>query len=214
MLKVSFPINAYANEAIHEIQFGFIKRPTHRSRQHDKDQYEVCNHRYTALTDGALGAAVLNDSKYGVNVTGNEIRLTLLRSPLMPDSHADQGIQEFTYSFCPFVGSLADSDVLHQAVELNETPLFGCDLEDSQPIFLPSAKNIIAETVKIADVAENALLVRVYEAMGQQTDCSFTLHSSIHSVTETDMLEEDPRTVDVNNVHFTPFEIKTFILHL
>lgn len=214
MLKVSFPVNAYANEAIHEIQFGFIKRPTHRSRQHDKDQYEVCNHRYTALTDGALGAAVLNDSKYGVNVTGNEIRLTLLRSPLMPDSHADQGVHEFTYSFCPFVGSLADSDVLHQAVELNETPLFGCDLEDSQPIFLPSAKNIIAETVKIADVAENALLVRVYEAMGQQTDCSFTLHSSIHSVTETDMLEEDPRPVDVNNVHFTPFEIKTFILHL
>lgn len=214
LLKVSFPVNAYANEAIHEIQFGFVKRPTHRSRPHDKDQYEVCNHRYTALTDGSVGAAVLNDSKYGVNVTGNEIRLTLLRSPLMPDSHADQGIQEFTYSFCPFIGSFADSNVLHQAVELNETPLFGCESEDSLPIFLPSAKNIIAETVKIADVAENALLVRVYEAMGQQTDCSFALHSSIRSVTETDMLEEEPRAVDVNNIHFSPFEIKTFILHL
>lgn len=214
LLKVSFPINTYANEAIHEIQFGFVKRPTHRSRQHDKDQYEVCNHRYTALTDGSIGAAVLNDSKYGVNVAGNDIRLTLLRAPLMPDSHADQGVQEFTYSFCPFVGHFADSEVLHQAVELNETPLFGNELEDSLPIFLPSAKNIIAETVKIADVAQNALLVRVYEAMGQQTDCSFTLHSRIRSVTETDMLEEDPKAVDVHHVHFSPFEIKTFILHL
>lgn len=214
LLKVSFPVNAYANEAIHEIQFGFVKRPTHRSRQHDKDQYEVCNHRYTALTDGAVGAAVLNDGKYGINVAGSELRLTLLRAPMMPDSHADQGIQEFTYSFCPFIGSFADSEVLRQAVELNETPLFGSDLVYSQPIFLPGAKNIIAETVKIADETPNALLVRVYEAMGQQTDCSFTLHSSIRSVWETDMLEENPKEVDVQAVHFDPFEIKTFILQL
>lgn len=214
ILKVAFPVNAYASEAIHEIQFGFVKRPTHRSRRHDRDQYEVCNHRYTALTDGAVGGAVLNDCKYGVNVVGNEIRLTLLRAPMMPDSHADQGVHTFTYAFYPFIGSFTSGDVMQQAAELNELPIFGRTLDDGHPVFLSDATNVITQTVKIADTTENALLVRVYEAMGQQTDCGFTCHPRIRHVSETNMLEEDPKDVNIANIHFSPFEIKTFILHL
>ena len=50
--------------------------------------------------------------------------------------------------------------------------------------------------------------------MVKQTDCAFAVHKKIRSVLETDMLEEDPRTVDPGNIHFGPFEIKTFILDL
>jgi hypothetical protein len=56
--------------------------------------------------------------------------------------------------------------------------------------------------------------VRVYEAMGKQTDCAFTANSRIKTITETDMLEENPRNADLSRVHFGPFEIKTFILYL
>ena len=214
LLKAAFPVNTYAAQAIHEIQFGYVRRPTHRSRQHDRDQYEVCNHRYTALTDGALGAAVLNDCKYGVSVSGSEIRLTLLKAAMMPDMHADRGIQEFTYSFCPFRGDFTDSEVLHQAAALNEPPIFGTAGWDSYPVCLPDSKNIIVDTVKPADTAENALLVRIYEAMGKQTDCAFALHPNIRKIIETDMLEENPRDTDPGHVRFRPFEIKTFILFL
>ena len=214
LLKVAFAVNTYANEAIHETQFGYVRRPTHRSYQTDRDRYEVCSHRYTALTDGAHGAAVLNDGKYGVNVVGNEIRLTLLKSAMMPDQAADRGHQQFSYAFYPFDGAFADSDVPQRAAELNE-PLIACgDGDTLGPIFLPDAKNIIADTIKPADTAEKALLVRAYEAMGKQTDCAFTVHERVRRVTETDMLEENPREVDVSNVHFGSFEIKTFILYL
>ena len=213
ILKVAFPVNAYANEAYHEIQFGYVKRPVHRSYQTDKDRYEVCNHRYTALTDGAHGAAVLNDGKYGVNVVENEIRLTLLKSAMMPDQNADRGEQSFTYAFYPFDGPFQDSDVAEQAAELNEPLLAGGESEDIGPIFLPDAKNIIVDTVKPADTIENALLVRVYEAMGKQTDCEFTTHRRINRVIETDMLEENGCDADLMNTHFDPFEIKTFILY-
>ena len=125
LLKVSFPVNVYAAEAVHEIQFGYVKRPTHRSRQYDRDRYEVCNHRYTVLEDGGAGAAVLNDCKYGVSTAGNEIRLTLMKAPLMPDMYADRREQEFTYSFFPFLGSFTRSDVLREACELNEPPVLG-----------------------------------------------------------------------------------------
>ncbi len=214
LLKVAFPVNTYATEAVHEIQFGYVKRPTHRSRQHDRDQYEVSNHRYTAVSDGAVGAAVLNDSKYGVSTHGNEIRLSLLKSPLMPDQYADRGVQRFTYSFYPFAGSFRQSDVLRQAVQLNEPPIWGSHDDGCGSIFLPDAKSIVVETVKPADTHENALLVRAYEAMGMQTSCAFTAHERVRSVLETDMLEENGREVDAQNVRFGPFEIKTFILTL
>lgn len=209
LLKVAFPVDAYALEAYHEIQFGHVKRPTHRSRQADRDQYEVCNHRYTALWDGAQGAAVLNDSKYGVSTHENEIRLTLLRAPLMPDMTADRGLQRFTYSFCP-LSSLEDA--LREAEILNEPPrpMAG----RSVPILLPEAGNIIVDTVKPADDTENALVVRVYEAMGRATRTRLTLAAGIRQLLEADMLEENGVPVSPEEVTFGPFEIKTFILPL
>ena len=213
LLKVAFPVNAHAKEAIHEIQFGYVKRPTHRSYQTDKDRFEVCNHRYSALTDGAHGAAVLNDGKYGVNVVDNEIRLTLLRSAMMPDQNADRGMQRFTYAFYPFDGAFADSDVPQRAAEQNEPVVFGGITDGLGPIFLADAGNILAETIKPADTADNALLVRAYEAMGKQTDCAFTANPRITKIVETDMLEEDPQAVDPRRVHFGSFEIKTFLLY-
>lgn len=214
LLKVAFPVNAYAKEAIHEIQFGYVRRPTHRSYQTDRDRYEVCNHRYTALTDGAHGAAVLNDGKYGVNVVDNEIRLTLLKSPMMPDMHADLGPQKVTYCFCPFRGAFADSDVLRQAVELNEPPIYGKFCDQVGSIFLPDVKNIIVDTIKPADTVEKALLVRAYESMGKQTECAFTVHEKVRRVTETDMLEENGIPVNPGKIRFGAFDIKTFLLYL
>ena len=213
MLKVAFPVNVYAKEAIEEMQFGFVKRPTHRSKQSDRDRYEVCNHRYTALCDGGMGAAVLNDGKYGVSTTDNEIRLTLLRAPMMPDMYADRGRQEVTYSFCPFTGDFARSPVLHQAEELNEGVIFG-STEHSGPIFLTGCDNVVVDTVKPADTVENALLVRVYEAMGMHTETAFAVSEKVRRIVETDMLEENGTELTERGAAFGPFEIKTFLLYL
>ena len=214
LLKVAFPVNAYSNDAYCETQFGYVKRPVHRSYQTDRDRYEVCNHRYTALSDGAHGAAVLNDSKYGVNVVDNEIRLTLLKAAMMPDQNADRGIQEFTYALYPFDGAFQNSDTVQQAAELNEGILLGSAADDLGPIFLADKKNIVVDTIKPADTVENALLVRAYESMGMGTNAAITAAKNIQKIVQTDMLEENPEAVDLSNVAFGPFEIKTFILYL
>ena len=214
LLKVAFPVNAYSNDAYCETQFGYVKRPVHRSYQTDRDRYEVCNHRYTALSDGAHGAAVLNDSKYGVNVVDNEIRLTLLKAAMMPDQNADRGIQEFTYALYPFDGAFQNSDTVQQAAELNEGIILGSAADDLGPIFLADKKNIVVDTIKPADTVENALLVRAYESMGMGTNAAITAAKNIQKIVQTDMLEENPEAVDLSNVAFGPFEIKTFILYL
>lgn len=220
ILKVAFPVNVYTSEAIEEIQFGYVKRPTHRSRQSDRDRYEVCNHRYTVLQDGGAGAAVLNDCKYGVSTVENEIRLTLMKAPLMPDMYADQGMQEFTYSFYPFTGPFTESGVLREASELNEPPVLGgapAAEAERAPIFLPAQRNIVVDTVKPADTVDNALLVRAYEAMGMAAEAVFAVSGAVKRVTEVDMLEENGRTVPHVprlEAHFGPFEIKSFLLYL
>ena len=104
--------------------------------------------------------------------------------------------------------------MVHQAADFNEMPIFADICDDLGPVFLSDKKNIIVDTIKPADCHENALLVRVYEAMGKQTDCAFTAHANVKTITETDMLEENPQSVDLAHVHFGPFEIKTFILFL
>lgn len=217
LLKVAFPVKVYAGEAVHEVQFGYVKRPTHRSRWSDRDRYEVSNQRWTAVEDGGAGAAVLNDCKYGVNVVGSEIRLTLLKAPLMPDMHADRGTQEFTYAFYPFEGPLRESDVVREAAELNEPTVFAPAGTVQRPILVPAQKNIVVDTVKPADTAARALLVWAYEAMGMDTEAAFTVGAGIKRIEETDMLEENPRELcrgETLRVPFGAFEIKTFLLHL
>ena len=100
LLKTSFPVDVHAASAKHEIQFGYVERPTHRSRQYDKDRFEVCNHRYTALCDASHGAALLNNCKYGISVNGGDMELTLLRASAGPAMRADNGIEIWDTAVC------------------------------------------------------------------------------------------------------------------
>jgi alpha-mannosidase len=70
------------------------------------------------------------------------------------------------------------------------------------------------DTIKPADMAENALLVRAYESMGMKTTTAFTAAKNITKIVQTDMLEENAEPVDISGVEFGAFEIKTFILYL
>ncbi|MCR4586993.1 MAG: alpha-mannosidase, partial [Lachnospiraceae bacterium] len=123
ILKVDFPTGIYTRESIAETQYGYLKRPTHRSRAFDKDRYETAHQRYVALTDGENGLAVLNDCKYGYSAKDSCLSLTLLKAPVYPDGHADMGRQEFTYAIMPFLGPIGRSTVLREAWELNLQPL-------------------------------------------------------------------------------------------
>ena len=58
MLKVNFPVNVHADDALHEIQFGYVAA-RHATRPYDANRFEVCNQKWTALVEGGQrGAAV------------------------------------------------------------------------------------------------------------------------------------------------------------
>ena len=118
LLKVAFPVDVLAPEATYEIQWGNVRRPTHRNTSWDWARFETCAQKWVDLSEGDYGAALLNDGKYGHDIRDNVIRLTLLRAPTEPDPTADQGEHRFAYSFRPH-GPFAPSAVAAAAYALN-----------------------------------------------------------------------------------------------
>jgi alpha-mannosidase len=218
MLKVSFPVDIHAEEAIHEIQFGHVHRPNHTSRQYDADRFEVSNHRWSALAEENRGFAVLNDCKYGLNVVGNSINLTLLRSPMAPDMTADRGHQEFTYAIYPWNGSLAESNVVREGYELNVPLAAAPGAAEERSLFSVDAGNVVLEAAKPAEDGSGDIVVRLYESKRMRTRATVTTTLPVASATETDMLERHVAGLDCVDgkleLDFRPFEIKTIRLKL
>lgn len=218
LLKVAFPVNIYATEAVNEIQFGHIKRPTHRSKLGDANKFEVCNHKWTALMEEGHGFAVLNDCKYGIDTFGNSINLTLLKSALAPAMDADQGEQEFTYAFYAWNGTFLDSRVVREAYELNIPLQAVAGYANQASLIAVDAPAIIVETVKPAEDGSGDIIVRMYESKRTSVNCILKTGLPLVAAYQTDMLEQ--REVDLAvkdfeiELEFRPFEIKTVRLTL
>lgn len=204
MLKVNFPVNVTAEDALHEIQFGHVARPTHATRPYDANRFEVCNQKWTALLEGGVrGAAVYNDCKYGVNVEGSSINLTLLRSPLAPDHHADKGHQEFTYGFTVwspndrYEGNHYVEEAVQAGYELNAPATVVPGDASMAEIFGVTDSNIIIECVKPADDGSGDVIIRLYESSRLSTRTLFTTCLPVKEATIVNMLEDEQEKMTV-----------------
>ena len=216
LLKVSFPVNVYAEEGINEVQFGYVKRPTHRSRQYDRDRFEVCNHRYSALADGSHGAAVLNDCKYGISMNDNDLALTLLRATASPEMQADNGLHRFTYGFTAWEKPFAESDVVRQAAALNAPAAVVRDIAADFSAFSVDRDNVMIESVKLAEDGSNDLILRLYEAVKSPCECRLQVAEGLTKAWACDMLENKQEELELTEqeirLSFRGFEIRTIRL--
>jgi alpha-mannosidase len=216
MLKVAFPVNVKAEDALHEIQFGHVRRPTHASKPYDFHRFEVCNHKWSALVEEGRGAAVLNDCKYGVGVEGSNIGLTLLRSPLAPDMSADKGSQEFTYSFMVWDGAFKDGGLVREGYDLNvprDLRRGGPGGVRFSPRTLPAWCRRDRQT---GGDGSGDIVVRLYEALRTRTECSLSFGFPVKKAQLCDMLENASGELKLlggaAKLEFKPFEIKTLRL--
>ncbi len=236
LLKAAFPLAINSTRATYEIQFGSVERPTHRNTSWDMARFETCAHRWIDLSEGGYGISLLNDSKYGHDVHDNVVRLTLLKSGVFPDTHADEGLHRFTYSLLPHAGDWREAQSVRRAYELNvplvcvagqkkatSIPIVPTTGISRSPIYRGTSfiqtecTHVIVETVKPAEDGDG-LIVRLYEAHNQRGRGTLTFATSILSAQECNLLEEP-----INNVSYQgnalsfqvrPFEIKTFRVHL
>ena len=213
MLRVSFQTSVNASEAACDIQYGYIKRPTHTNTSWDFAKFEVAAQFYVDISDANGGAALLNDCKYGHNLSADTLDLNLLRSPTDPDTEADQGKHSFTYSFLPHTGSLIESDVMREAAQLNrEITVFEGSGKVNVPFEICKIDNVSIVSVKKAEKSDD-LIIRLVETNGKNGSIKLAFKQNIR-VFESDMIEwNNLSEVSVSNnsieLALTPFEIKT-----
>ncbi len=212
MLKTFFESNILTDNAVHEIQFGYVTRPAHKSTKFASDRYEVCNHRYSALCEDNRGFAVLNDGSYGISSQRGTLALTLLRAPLVPDDTNNLGEHDLTYALYPFAAPLADSGVVQQGYALNQ-PLMLMQGHCNQPKegFYTEGQQVLIETIKPAEDG-NGIVLRLYNS--QHTHAKTTLHLPYEAkVTECGMAEEGQKDIGEGRTFeltFAPFRVRTF----
>ena len=201
----------YADTVKCDIQFGNIDRTTKEDDSVQKAQFEICAHKYVNLDGEDYGIALLNRCKYGHRVKNGLLSLALLRAPVFPDPECDRGKHRISYAIYPHKESFDSSDVIAKAYCYNNTViLHKADPKMSGMVSVDN-NDIVIETVKVAESGKG-IIVRAYEAKGKIAQTKMAFEKSGVKAYECDMLENKLRNIDLNQLSFAPFEIKTILI--
>ncbi|MFB8756917.1 alpha-mannosidase [Streptomyces nigra] len=224
-LKLAFPLDVHAERYASETQFGHFHRPTHTNTSWEAAKFEACNHRFVHVEEPGWGAAVVNDSTYGHDVTrtvrtdGDQgttttVRVSLLRAPRFPDPETDQGVHRFRHALVPGAG-IGDAVREGWRINLPERRLAGA--REVAPLVTVDRDAVVVTAVKLADDGSGDVVVRLHEAHGGRVRATLTAGFEVADVTATDLLERPlPRTPEHTGrevaLRLRPFELVTLRL--
>ncbi|MET9219991.1 glycoside hydrolase family 38 C-terminal domain-containing protein [Streptomyces sp. NPDC003300] len=228
LLKAAWPLNVHAERESAEIQFGHVQRPTHENTSWDAARFELWAHRWVHVGEHGWGAAVVNDSTYGHDVsrltrddggTTTTLRLSLLRAPHSPDPQADRGRHSFAYGLVVGAGV---GDAVASGYSFNLPLRPGSSASTGGAAAGPSFvtvdnPDIVVETVKLADDRGGDVVVRLYESRGGGARGALHTGFPVAAAHVTDLLESPtaplPRAGDGSfPLDLRPFQILTLRL--
>ena len=227
LLKAAFPVDVHADRSAAETQFGHVFRPTHTNTSWESAKFEICAHRFLHVGEPDWGAAVVNDSTYGHDVsrtvrpdggTTTTVRLSLLRAPRFPDPDTDQGRHRFRYAFVPGA-DLADAVREGYRINLPERVVPGGTAV--APLVTVDDGAVVVESVKLADDRSGDVVVRLYESLGRRAATRLHAGFPVAAAAAVDLLERptaeaDGAALDVADdgvaIALRPFQILTLRL--
>lgn len=208
-LKTAFDTSLHCDGVRNEIQFGYIRRSNHRSTETEKARFEICNHKYSDLSENTYGIALLNDSKYGLSVQEGSMRLSLHKGGVRPDKLGDKGRHYCRYAILVHDAPFGAESVIRPAYAFNYQPVVRDGAEESHSLVKVGAPNVLVETVKPCEDAQNAYILRLYEATGDYARTALTFDHPVKAVYDCNMLEEEKSAIDPAELTFNPFQIRT-----
>jgi alpha-mannosidase len=198
MLKVAFPVAVSDVKATYEIPFGSIERSTGSSDSWDQVKVEVPAQRWADLSQDDYGVSLLNRAKYGHDIKGSTIRLSLLRSPKWPDPTADRGKHTIEYALYPHAGRWREAETFRRGAEYN-VPLLAVvtdrhrgERPASTSFVTLSPSRYVLTSIKQAEDSA-AWIVRWYDAAGEDGTAELTLPFTPARASLTNFVE-DPGT--------------------
>lgn len=185
MLKFSFPVDVENSVPTYETPYGFIVREANGNEDPGQRWIDVTGKR----NGSNYGLTVINDAKYGYNVLGNDMRISVARAAVYAHHNPkvldpkneylwmDQGIQTFRMMLVPHQGTWQESNILRIAEEFSAPSLaiyqgiHGGTLPKSNSLLSVDAPNVVVTAIKNAENGDD-LIVRCVELAGKETTAS------------------------------------------
>lgn len=182
MLKFSFPVNIVSPMATYEVPYGYIVREGNGVENPGQRWIDLSGNQNGRI----YGLTVINDAKYGYNVIGNDLRLSVARSAVFAHHHPkqlssdkeyrwmDQGIHTFRMLLLPHENSWKESGVARLAEEFMGPPLciyqgiHGGTLPKSASFLSVDKPNLIVSAIKEAEDNDD-VIIRCVETSGIST---------------------------------------------
>ena len=179
MLKLAFPLNLAQPAITASAPYGWVTRQANGEEEPCQEWVDL-----SGLAEGQMqGVCLVNDSKYGYDALDNELRLSVLRSPIyafhqprqmvpgVTYHYIDQGEQVLRCRLLPHLGHWEAANPARASYELHEpliarpaTPHQGPWGEEAWLHISPA--HVVLTTVKLAE-EDGRLLVRGYETAGK-----------------------------------------------
>jgi alpha-mannosidase len=248
MLRAVFPLAMENSRFYSQVPFDVVERPVD-GKLHGKeaplylkhadsygieaeviDGQEVPAQKWVDISDGKIGIALLNKTKYGHSYSHGDLRITLLRSAGEPDIYPNIGKFSISYSLYPHSGDWkngvwAEGEDFNIPVYAAEPPSLAlvkshASRPEEASFFSIDAGNITLTGLKRAEDG-NELIVRLVEIEGKAGPVNLTLPFNIAKARRLNLIElplENKSAPEINGrsikIEIKPKEIITLGLTL
>ena len=186
MLKLAFPLNLHDPQVTASAPYGWIVRQANGEEEPCQAWVDLSGR----AGEKTQGLCLLNDSKYGYDALDNELRLSVLRSPIyafhdprkmvpgITYHYTDQGEQVLRYRLLPHVGQWGVANPARQSEELHQ-PLIARPVAAHQgtwqdlSLLRVAPEHVVLTTAKLAEEGDR-FIVRGYEAAGKPAHLTLT----------------------------------------
>ena len=211
-LKVSMGSVVTSARARFEGPFCITERPA--------DGQEQPTQKWTDVSGDHAGFTIYNDCRYGCDVLGGRMRLTLLRNPYGPDPETDNGEHTVRFAFAPHGGRVSNADLVRAGMAFNrpvEALRTAKPAATGRPLFtLEGGESLVCTAFRRPEHSPG-LLIRFFEANGSPCKVELRMNRPTGFVRAVNFLENPVEdTIEQHDgailLSFRPFEVKTIIL--
>ena len=211
-LKVAFTTKQLECQAWFETPFGAVRRAA--------DGQETPALHWVDVGGADYGLALVNDSRYGHDVLGNRMRLTLVRSAYEPDTISDVGIHHLRYALIPHPGDWREARIPQAGAGFNQ-PLIARMLSSSTPArkvwrpYLSQNSSVLINSLKTA-LDGSGRIIRIYESAGRTVETQLEGLGDEAQVWETNLIEDRLRRLPASDgklrLTFQPWQVRTLLI--
>jgi alpha-mannosidase len=216
MLRAVFPIAMSNSKFYSQVPFAVVERPVdgiingkdapsylkHADAYGIKaevvDGQEIPAQRWVDVSDGKVGIALLNKTKYGHSYSRGDLRITLMRSAGEPDIYPNLGKFNISYSLFPHSGNWKsgvwsegeDFNIPVYAAEPPSLALLKTHAErpEEASFFSIDTPGVVLSGVKPAEEGTE-LIVRLAEVEGKATTVNLKLPVNVSSARRLNLVE-------------------------